>query len=459
MNRPAPHSVRLLPTLLAALVLTGIAYGEETGGPGLWPVQENGSFGYIDRRGKVAIRPQFEEAAAFCEGMAAVRRNRRWGFIDAGGRMVVPPLFEAVEPFSQGMARVKQAGKWGFVDRKGNLVTSPRFAWTMNPREGLALVEESGKYGYIGLDGKLAVPPRFDDSGEFWEGLARVQAGGLWGFIDRTGNMVIEPQFLYAGNFHEGLAQVEVDGRYGYIDKSGRIVIRPAFDSYKLEWFSEGLAAIIVGGKYGFIDNAGRIVIPPLYWLAGHFQEGVARVQTDDAMWVLVNSAGDIVSEGRFHNIRDFHEGLALVRISRNYGFIDPKGRLTVPVEFSAALPFSEGLAAVYVGGSHRRHMMEAKVRPFDPASPEFSYINLPFTREKVPDMSGGKGWGYIDQRGRMVIPPGFDYAGSVVGGLAEASKGNSRGYIDNSGKFVWETREQAPGARRIAEPRPLLFQ
>lgn len=70
----------------------------------------------------------------------------------------------------------------------------------------------------------------------------------------------------------------------------------------------------------------------------------------------------------------------------------------------------------------------------------------LPFSREKVPRMSGGKGWGYIDRQGRIVIPPGFDFAGSFAGGLAEASKGGHHGYIDKSGKLIWETREASKG-------------
>lgn len=41
-----------------------------------------------------------------------------------------------------------------------------------------------------------------------------------------------------------------------------------------------------------------------------------------------------------------------------------------------------------------------------------------------------------------MVIPAGFDYAGSFAGGLGEAGKGDRRGYIDTSGKFIWETND-----------------
>jgi hypothetical protein len=43
-----------------------------------------------------------------------------------------------------------------------------------------------------------------------------------------------------------------------------------------------------------------------------------------------------------------------------------------------------------------------------------------------------------------MVIPPRFDFPDSFTGGLAEVQKGERKGYIDKSGKFIWETREKA---------------
>lgn len=428
-------------TLIALVTLAGPSRGYDNPSD-LWPIRQNGKYGYIDRLGKVVFQPQFEEARSFRENLAAVKGKGGWGFINADGRTVVPLQFEAVEAFSQGLALVKKSGKWGFVDKKGTVVTLPQFDWAMGLREDMALVEKGGKYGYVGRDGQVAIAPRFTEAGEFWERLARVKVGDSWGFIDQAGKMVIEPRFPHADNFHEGLAQVEIDGKYGFIDRTGHVAIPPAFDSDLLEWFSEGLAVVRMGKKYGYIDRAGRMVVPPRYWWAWGFQEGAARVQTDDARWVLINADGKIVSEGGFDSIGDFREGLARVRIYTKYGFIGPKGTLAVPVEFSGALPFSEGLAAVHVGGYHSRHMTQGRVRPFDPASPEFFYSKLPFSREKVPSMSGGKGWGYIDRQGRIVIPPGFDHAGSFVGGLAEVSRGDRHGYIDRSGKFIWETRE-----------------
>jgi hypothetical protein len=184
------------------------------------------------------------------------------------------------------------------------------------------------------------------------------------------------------------------------------------------------------------------MAIQPKYWLAWDFQEGTARVQTGDAKWILINRAGEALSTSGFDYIDGFHEGLARVRVYRDYGFVDSNGKLSIPLTFTAALPFSEGLAAVYIGGSHRQLPIEDPSRRFDPMSPLLLYSILSFSHEKVPRMGGGKGWGYIDAQGKIVIPPGFDLAGSFCNGLAEVQKGATHGYINKSGEFVWKTIE-----------------
>jgi hypothetical protein len=59
---------------------------------GLAAVQEevNGKYGFIDRFGHYAIRPVFDAATSFSEGLAAVRLNKRWGYINKSGEMRIP---------------------------------------------------------------------------------------------------------------------------------------------------------------------------------------------------------------------------------------------------------------------------------------------------------------------------------------------------------------------------------
>jgi WG repeat protein len=74
---------------------------------------ERGKFGYIDPSGRTLIKPQFDRAYPFAEGVAAVGVGNKSGFINASGKPVgarnyqdsplrslrVPRLFSAVNVF------------------------------------------------------------------------------------------------------------------------------------------------------------------------------------------------------------------------------------------------------------------------------------------------------------------------------------------------------------------------
>jgi len=43
----------------------------------------------------------------------------KWGFIDKKGKIVINPQFEEAKPFSEDLTSVKIGGKWGYIDKKG----------------------------------------------------------------------------------------------------------------------------------------------------------------------------------------------------------------------------------------------------------------------------------------------------------------------------------------------------
>ncbi len=96
----------------------------------LAPVKLGGKWGYVDRTGRYAINPQFDEALAFdgATGLAPVKLDK-WGYIDRSGHFVVNPQFDKARPFdpATGLAAVKADGKWGFIDATGHYAINPQF--------------------------------------------------------------------------------------------------------------------------------------------------------------------------------------------------------------------------------------------------------------------------------------------------------------------------------------------
>jgi serine/threonine protein kinase len=221
--------------------------------------------GYIDKDGNFLIIPpkfqcNFNHNPYFHEGLAIVaivaiedkykEYYYKYGYIDKTGNIIIKPQFDYAESFSEGLAVVKINGKYGYIDKTGNTVIKEKFRLADSFSAGLGLINTNGKYGYIDKTGNTVIKPQFDYAGSFSEGLAVVGINGKGYYIDKTGN-IIQP--IYAHSFSEGLAAVEINGKYGYIDKTGKMIITPQFN-YAFP-FSEGLARVEINGKYGYIRN------------------------------------------------------------------------------------------------------------------------------------------------------------------------------------------------------------
>jgi len=166
------------------------------------------------------------------------------------------------------------------------------------------------------------------------------------------------------------------------------------------------LAAFEKDGLWGYRDAGGKSVIPPRYQVAREFSpEGIAAV-VDDQGWAYIGTAGQLVIRPLvFDNGPDyFQEGLARFTRAGKVGFFDRRGKVAIEPQYTWAMPFSEGRAAVCEGCTERQEGEHRSVQ-------------------------GGR-WGFIDRRGRLVIPLKFDEAASFTKGRARVRLGGRPRYI-----------------------------
>ena len=152
------------------------------------------------------------------------------------------------------------------------------------------------------------------------------------------------------------------------------------------------LYPITIGDKLGFIDETGNVkfMLPDEVYTTFEFSEGLAVA------------------------------GKRVPNTNGRWGFIDETGKYVIEAKFVMVRTFSEGLAAAV----------------FQDTKNEYRTV------------------GYIDQSGRVVIPPQFSGEGGVgVRGFSEGlaavkvyTDRDKWGYIDKSGKFVIEPQFVAAG-------------
>lgn len=127
---------------------------EMQGSGELLPKKQNEKYGYVNMKGEIVIRPQFDLATEFFEGVAAVNTNGKWGYIDKTGKTVINPQFDFAAKFSEGLAAVMNGHEWGYIDNTGMLVIDLKFDFALPFSNGLGIVKVGKKWGCVDKTGQ-----------------------------------------------------------------------------------------------------------------------------------------------------------------------------------------------------------------------------------------------------------------------------------------------------------------
>ena len=131
-----------------------------------------------------------------------------------------------------------------------------------------------------------------------------------------------------------------------------------------------------------------------------------------DDRYGYIDLRGKVVIPIKYTTASDFSEGLAVVELEE-YGFINKQGRMVIPPIYDDADSFSEGLAAIELNGW----------------------------------------WGYIDKKGTLVIPPKYLRADPFFKGFGWAeSRTNGWTYIDHTGYEFGTDMEEALRVRDVRQ-------
>jgi hypothetical protein len=154
-------------------------------------------YGYIDKSGRIVIKPQFVHARPFSEGFATVTTGKvtdqRDAVINQSGGFVIPPKLESIGDFSEGLAvGCPEVERCGFIDRNG----------------------------------AFAVPPIFESAYGFSEGLAVVWSNPVPGpyFVNKKGQTVFRSKLWTPFSFSDGLTVAGTEGKRVYLDRSGKVI-------------------------------------------------------------------------------------------------------------------------------------------------------------------------------------------------------------------------------------------
>ncbi|HEB9431723.1 TPA: WG repeat-containing protein [Campylobacter coli] len=223
--------------------------------------------------------------------------------------------------FCDGLLRLNNTDKNSFIDKNANIVKI-NFPYDLDHRdfhEGLIAVMVDKKMGFSNISGKLIIDAKFDWVDDFSQGLAIVKFNGKFGVIDKKGNFVIQAKFEAIKNFKENVAAVCLNDKWGFVDKKGKIIIKAKYDFID----DKDDEMVMFGSKRGLCLLLSKENI------LGCFHEGLALARINKK-YGFIDKNENWVIEAKYDEVEDFYKDLAIAKLDKKSGLLDKNGRVIV---------------------------------------------------------------------------------------------------------------------------------
>lgn len=318
-----------------------------------------------------------EEESAYMEDYESP--TGKWGFLNKDGKVAIRPAFDDVGFFSEGLAAVNQKGLWGFINLKGKQVIKPAFrsAWAFHEKKARVIPFDQPSR-FIDQQGKVLKAEGWSAEDDFSEGRARVKVGNAFGYIDSTGSIVIQPVYTRGWNFRKGACIVEFQEKLGVIDLKGSFILQPEFNFIKIAGQQNIFLCQRANDAIAFDSNGkeltkladGKMVDCDGYLISVRDKEKmylfdlstqtqinsasfVNIIYLEDHLWagktkegyMLLDEKGLPLTSATYEQINKFSEGLAAFRKGEYWGYMDEKGIERTSDIFGLAWDYREGLA------------------------------------------------------------------------------------------------------------------
>jgi hypothetical protein len=306
--------------------------------------------------------------------------------------------------------------KWGLINRNGKTLIPFRhlylaflggdtYAATSEGKIDTSLyLIESYKMSVIDKNNKEILPSaKMSAYGVYQMPYFVVEKDTLYAFFDSTGKQMCPFQYTTLWNNGDDLTfSAQRDGKFGFLDKTGKELFPFKFES--VGNIVNGRSFAEKDGKFGFIDTKGN-------WLFSTMYESIYSI---DSLYGYPSTPTN-------------DEGIAY------YGVVDLKtGKQIIPTECTY---YYEEESPGFVDGLLKCCDKNAKERIYNTQGKAISFNRFQCSYSLLSNgvmavLQDGKGYGYIDAKGKTVIPCIFEEALPFNGNLATVKKDGKYGVI-----------------------------
>ncbi len=336
--------------------------------------------GFIDVKGNLVIAYPHRVDNGFANGFCIIMgENGSWGVINRAGKVIIPCEYNnIVGNFSAGnVVGVKispdqssvayyilsESGTATEVDGIGNTVISSECSQTgaIVFAAGTSPLEPNST-GYVDAEGKQIIPFIYGDlqktdfswggdylgtsAPNFDNNYLIASKGDKEALLDLKRNIVLDFKYQIILSYNNGLAYVESDGKIGCIDAKGNIVLPFEYDGVSNSKIDNHYLLLKKNYEFGYADLKGNLLVPAIYNLAyelmddNYFSDKSSNdsprfvVENDERQWGCVDIKGNVVVPFEYQKMWPFEGGLAAVQKDDKWGFVNTSGKLVIKTTY-----------------------------------------------------------------------------------------------------------------------------
>lgn len=375
---------------------------------GYYSVKKGTLYGIYFFTGKTKKRTAVEFDRIYTDGYGAIMasKNNKMGIFNLEGEQITPFVYDNdyIAQFSGIGYRVTKNKKRGVIDKLGNEIIPPIYddvSISFNLSDDGFKVKTDNTYGIINKDGKVIVPVKFAHISSIRKDYIVVTPQGKMGMYDKNGNNLVPAKYKnikQTATYNSTIVVLEdMNGSFNFLNKTTKIslperVIEYGYvmDESKLK-SPIGLMGLLYlkskNGKIGLLNELnGTLDVPMIY---------------DEIIQYTELTEGHLCFS---------------VRKGKNYGLINEKNEVLIPIIYSA---ISLTLATSTADLSNNP---ESQPTPND-----FQVV-----------VAKGNKYGTVNLKNEVVIPLQYSYLQRIsYSGLFKAKTENIYQIIDKHGKPI----------------------
>lgn len=163
------------------------------------------------------------------------------------------------------------------------------------------------------------------------------------------------------------------------------------------------------------------------------YSEGVIAVKSSNGKYGYVDKTGKVVIPFKYDDAEEFHNGTAVVYIKDGYTLIDKSGKILLGKIYAGLMVSSSELIEIYDKETKKYGYINNRGEIVIP----LIYDNATYFENGVAFVKINEKYRIIDTNGKSRYEKTYDYATAFIEGIALVINNDKYGFVDETGKEI----------------------